>query len=925
MDSDPPRSPADRLGRRTFLRATATSAALSLVPSAVASRTNADEPTISDSLAYAYEYAGEDTEIPTLIELDDESALTSVTAVDAGFRTLTEGAVAAHADLTPDAIDEVRAVDGVTAMRYVRGSNPFWVLGEYPDEIFPDPTESPDFVSYGQAIDGLDLLEHRNPDRLRVRTVGPSPGVDDDIDGHVRSRPVRIAELTNGVRDGDTFPDRETVAFVCSIHGDERSGAEAALRLIEDVLAGDDDLGNLLDDITLLFLFPNPDGWVTQRPWTALQTGGDSFDTFMRQTGTGVDPNRQYPTVGYVDPQHHPAEPHGVDLRDGGDGTGALTDPGTTSTGSHPGRDRLAVDRDVAERYRETVPDSLALAERLRAYDDISHFADLHGMFDSEALVKGLVMNGEQSPAELADLQALNERVDDALSEAVGPLVDDRRAVLERTAAESRGSGTAPEAAYDYGTIADTIEYTTTGGLSTWAGHPREMGGLGATTMAFEMAFDNRLTRVITYEPDLVDLQVTAYRQVIESTARHAISTAEGAFRGNGTTTGYVASSALVRRASDLPHDTANEAGGTGASAADGSASNRSKTETELVERRESARLGSDDAATLSFDLPAAVKSVSVDVSATGASAPSARLVDPAGGVARTADSPASLAGERWVVPDPASGRWEIRLSTGGADSGGEATVRATGVVTDGSPPDPEQALGYRQRSYEASPFEFFEDYGELLDDGETTSLTPAEIRDGALVDSRGPAVDTLVAIHDDAADEDYLAALESYVDAGGTLVVTDTGTRLLGELDLAATDKIPPEHVDPLYQLLALVGRKRDDHPLLDGVRDIQQELWTSPSLGYTVQGRIPMYGVRTNAVEDAGGTVAAQQGSTATAGSLGDGSIHFVGSLLPPASQENLHPFGLHDYAITAFGTTLLANAAGHETPWIEGPWDV
>jgi hypothetical protein len=637
----------------------------------------------------------------------------------------------------------------------------------------------------------------------------------------------------------------------------------------------------------------------------------------MRQTGTGVDPNRQYPTVGYVDPQHHPAEPRGVDLRDEGDGTGALTDAGGASAGAHPGRDRLAVDRDVAERYRETVPGSLALAERLRAYDDVSYVADLHGMYGSETLVKGLVMNGEHSPAELAELRALNERVEAALSDSVGSLLDERREALDRTAAGSRGSSTVPDAPYDFGTIADTIEYTTTGGLSTWAGHPRAMGGLGATTMAFEMAFDNRLNRVITYDPEVVELQVAAYRRVIESTARHAVASGDRTVLGYGTTTGYVTSDSLARRASDLPHETVGAATTGEAAASDPTAS-----ETELVERRQAATLESGDSATLSFDLPASTRTVSVDVSATGATAPSARLVDPAGGVARSVDDPASLAGERWVVSDPADGEWEIRLSTGDADPGGEATVRATGVVTDGSPPDPEQALGYRQRPYEASPFEFFEDYGELLDDGQTRALAPADVRDGALVDGDGPAVDSLVVIHDAAADEAYVTALESYVDAGGTLVVTDAGTRLFGRLDVAGTGAIPSDDVDSLYRPLALAGLKREDHPLLDDVRAIQQELWTSPSLGYTVQGRIPMYGIRLNAMEQAGGTVAARHGSTATVGSLGDGAIHFVGSLLPPATQDHLHPFGLHDYAITGFGTTLLANAIGHDVPWKGGP---
>jgi PGF-CTERM protein len=40
----------------------------------------------------------------------------------------------------------------------------------------------------------------------------------------------------------------------------------------------------------------------------------------------------------------------------------------------------------------------------------------------------------------------------------------------------------------------------------------------------------------------------------------------------------------------------------------------------------------------------------------------------------------------------------------------------------------------------------------------------------------------------------------------------------------------------------------------------------------------------------------------------------VHLLGSLLPPANQEHLHPFGLLDHSLTRFGYLLLCNALGY-----------
>ena len=52
--------------------------------------------------------------------------------------------------------------------------------------------------------------------------------------------------------------------------------------------------------------------------------------------------------------------------------------------------------------------------------------------------------------------------------------------------------------------------------------------------------------------------------------------------------------------------------------------------------------------------------------------------------------------------------------------------------------------------------------------------------------------------------------------------------------------------------------------------------------------------------------------------AGSItSDGTgIRIVGGLLPPATQDHLHPFGLNEYSISQLGVELLTNALGYES---------
>lgn len=107
-------------------------------------------------------------------------------------------------------------------------------------------------------------------DRVRVQTVGRS----------LQNRPIQLVAV------GAPAPATQAAAaggsvalFTCSVHGDENSGREACLQMARDLaFTTDAALNRFLQRTTVLFVNPNPDGWVA--------------DT--RGNAEGLDVNRDY-------------------------------------------------------------------------------------------------------------------------------------------------------------------------------------------------------------------------------------------------------------------------------------------------------------------------------------------------------------------------------------------------------------------------------------------------------------------------------------------------------------------------------------------------------------------------------------------------------------------------------------------------------
>lgn len=903
------------ISRRQFVRLSATTAgALTLSGNAIA---DTDSPKFSDLYEFVVSHVPADYSIPTLVELSDPDGFQELATNGFDPITTTSPTIAAYITVTPATVDAVTSIDSVTTLRYSPGSNPFWLLDHYPDGIFPAPDDSVGFIDFEQMVDGLGQLQAQHNDRMSFYSIGESPGhynlfLDEDSPQN-----LWVAELTNDIHDDTAFEEKQKVVFTLSIHGDERSGAEAGTRFIEQLLDGDEpDVEALLADIVLVFLYPNPDGWVARNQQYRVDSDDDSdpeHNSFKRVTATGVDPNRQYPTIGWINSDHYPAEPDGTDLSD----------------------DTPGIDKDVPPRYTDTVPDALDIVEFLRGYDNVRIGSDLHGMFRSTDFIKGLIVNDQYAIDEFHDLYEWNRRtetrVENALADELVAHRDEFRELNDRYGDVWGFDGSSlpvPQEAYDYGTIFDTIGYTTTGTLISWMSHPRDQGGLGIQMMSHEMGWDNRVLDRISFRPWLIDLQITGYQEVIRETAQHAIRTVTGTIKTDGTTTAYVETDALTRTSDELSFTDA-----------------RTRTTKRHV------TIGSSPER-VTIDVSDATRTLSVSLIPSGLI--QARLRSPTGRVVQRHNAVAAHTSEgtvEWTVQTPRTGEWTIDVRTVGGTKETAVTIRGSLVLTDAdetvTAPDPVDVLGYQQRPYSVTPLEYFPDYAAATEPnqrasggqqqqrgtgnvvGDMTGVTVADIGDGVLFrgQSHRRAIDNLVVNHAQGGSNDaYTDELDRFVEAGGTLVLTDRGVTLLAALENDLVDAIGADDITEIERFSAFLSGRVDDHSLLTDTRSIQRELWKPAPLGYPIStpGTAPLTVVERAAVTAADGTVAGytnevgDSGRYVSAGSFsggeGAGEIHIISSLLPPAHQSSLHPFGMLDYTTTYLGHTMLTNALGH-----------
>ena len=281
--------------------------------------------------------------------------------------------------------------------------------------------------------------------------------------------------------------DKKRYALSLSIHGIERAGAEGGIRAMEEMVTavaegrGEDPIlpeevrenapswQAALANTIVYFTLPNPDGW---RRGSVGDTEKGPGVFFQRYNGNGIDPNRDWPDIGFS-------------FR----GYSGASEPETRAFQNFY--------RQVEER-----------GGQIAAGDD------LHGQPFADALSYTLLPHGRHDLDKDYRLREASKLINRAQYHATkwSPYIienDQEATVCEDTL------GATCDAIYaqTWGSVYDTINYTTTGDLGSWFD---SSVGLNADGIDNEMSFSH-LDRNIAFEPHGEQLHVAGNKAIIYS------------------------------------------------------------------------------------------------------------------------------------------------------------------------------------------------------------------------------------------------------------------------------------------------------------------------------------------------------------------------------------------------------------------------
>ena len=328
-----------------------------------------------------------------------------------------------------------------------------------------------------------------------------------------RKSDVYILRVTD-----ENVPDRGKKRYYVSlsIHGIERAGLEGGTRAMEDLVTAvttrsltksilpagirskPPTFGDVLRNAIVYFTYPNPDGWRRG----SVSEGGVFF---QRYNGNGVDLNRDWPDVGFS------FRPYS-----------GLSEP--------------------ESRALSTVLDQIK--------DGHGKFAagvDLHGQPEADALSFTLLPHGRHDLGKDLRIRETAKTVHRVSEKALlwSPIIqpNDRP--------QGGGVPCGPGLAGDtcaliygqtWGTVYDTINYTTTGAMGDWLDSPV---GLDADGLDNEMSFSH-VDKNILFEPHTEQLHVDGNKALIYAQLSELLDPPTGRFIPGGTQ-GYVPN-ARVRR-----------------------------------------------------------------------------------------------------------------------------------------------------------------------------------------------------------------------------------------------------------------------------------------------------------------------------------------------------------------------------------------
>ena len=313
----------------------------------------------------------------------------------------------------------------------------------------------------------------------------------------------------------ESVPDegKKRYALSLSIHGIERAGAEGGTRAIEDLVTagtlgtsgepivpeevkrGAPSIEEVLRNTIIYFTYPNPDGW--RRGSVSSGPGGGVF--FQRYNGNGIDPNRDWPDIGFSYRFYS-----------------SVSEPET---------------RAWVNFYREVKEKT---GSRFHAGDD------LHGQPEADALSYTMLPHGSHDFAKDKRLLEAAQRINVGTYEAVkwSPIIQPNDAPKgggPPCAPGALGEACAKIYAQTYGTVYDTINYTTTGSLGDWFDSKI---GLNADGIDNEMSFSH-LDKNIVFDPHTEQLHVAGNKALIYAHIVELLDPPGGNFTAPGAK-GYV-------------------------------------------------------------------------------------------------------------------------------------------------------------------------------------------------------------------------------------------------------------------------------------------------------------------------------------------------------------------------------------------------
>lgn len=390
--------------------------------------------------------------------------------------------------------------------------------------VFPEAMESTDFISFWEFEAGMDYLltQYNDPKRVEMFSIGDSYGLENPLSGDRDKFPVYIVEVTN--HDSPIpIDERIDLLFMLSIHGNEKGAREGGMRVIEDFTKGigmaTEEVQNgagmpqpmtkptggqvetyvdYLDFVRLVFIFPNPDGWVSDEfPYAAAN---QCLTLFCRENGNGTDLNRQAPSIGW----------HRIN-QDAG---------------------RLPLNE----------PESQAYIPYLRDNYNFSYATDIHGMLNHNNFVAIMMPAGQLNPVEqaravrIADMLKDNLNGDDHFAlwrEVLGTAADTADEVYEEIVHEAEElldpvcdaadacvphnlPGAASTTFADWMSVWDAIGYTDSGFHGDWFA---QRHGLNAPAYDIELAY-NHITFDSQYQGPgqlMNDYHVHAVRHIVKT------------------------------------------------------------------------------------------------------------------------------------------------------------------------------------------------------------------------------------------------------------------------------------------------------------------------------------------------------------------------------------------------------------------------